>query len=51
MIYAYQQNPAQYLTATACRRNLNGDAAAIIRYVAVTSYFSLILLNMAIKGA
>jgi hypothetical protein len=40
MIYAYQQNPAQYLTATACRRNLNGDAAAIIRYVAVTSYFA-----------
>jgi SWI/SNF related-matrix-associated actin-dependent regulator of chromatin subfamily C len=32
MIYAYQQNPSQYLTATACRRNLTGDAAAIVRY-------------------
>jgi hypothetical protein len=31
MIYAYQQNPSNYLTVTACRRNLAGDAAAIIR--------------------
>jgi len=32
MINVYQQNPDQYLTVTACRRNLSGDAAAILRY-------------------
>jgi SWI/SNF related-matrix-associated actin-dependent regulator of chromatin subfamily C len=31
MINAYQQNPGQYLTQTACRRNLAGDACAILR--------------------
>lgn len=41
MIYAYQQNPSQYLTATACRRNLHGDAAVIIRYVVHCSTMSL----------
>jgi SWI/SNF related-matrix-associated actin-dependent regulator of chromatin subfamily C len=31
MIHTYQQNPAQYLTATACRRQLAGDVCAILR--------------------
>src|SRR3569623_460809 len=31
-INAYQQNPGQYLTQTACRRNLAGDVCAILRY-------------------
>ena len=31
MIHTYQQNPHQYLTQTACRRNLAGDAGSIMR--------------------
>lgn len=33
MILAYQQNPGQYLTQTACRRNLSGDVCAILRFL------------------
>lgn len=32
MIQAYEQNPAQYLTQTAARRNLAGDVCAILRF-------------------
>ena len=31
MIRLYRMNPTLYLTATACRRHLSGDACAIIR--------------------
>lgn len=31
MINAYRLNPSEYLTVTACRRNLVGDAATIMR--------------------
>lgn len=31
MVNTYRLNPAEYLTVTACRRNLVGDAAAIMR--------------------
>lgn len=31
MINAYRQNPHEYLTVTACRRNLVGDAATLMR--------------------
>jgi hypothetical protein len=31
MLHAYWQNPSQYLTYTACRRNLVGDACSILR--------------------
>lgn len=31
MVLTYQQNPGQYLTQTACRRNLSGDVCAILR--------------------
>lgn len=31
MVNAYRLNPAEYLTVTACRRNLVGDACAIMR--------------------
>lgn len=31
MIHAYQQNPAQYLNYTSCRRSLAGDACAVMR--------------------
>ena len=32
MLDAYRLNPTEYLTATACRRNLGGDVCAIVRY-------------------
>jgi SWI/SNF related-matrix-associated actin-dependent regulator of chromatin subfamily C len=32
MIKVYESNPDQYLTQTACRRNLAGDVCAILRY-------------------
>lgn len=31
IINTYQQNPSQYLTVTACRRSLSGDACSIFR--------------------
>jgi hypothetical protein len=42
MVNAYQQNPSQYLTQTACRRNLSGDVGAIMRCV----YFIAIYLYL-----
>ena len=33
MLDAYRLNPTEYLTATACRRNLAGDVCSIVRYV------------------
>jgi hypothetical protein len=42
MIYTYQQNPSNYLTVTACRRNLAGDAAAIIRVHDALEHWGLI---------
>ena len=33
MIDTYRLNPGEYLSATACRRNLPGDVCAIMRYV------------------
>lgn len=31
MVNTYRLNPAEYLTVTACRRNLAGDVCAIMR--------------------
>jgi SWI/SNF related-matrix-associated actin-dependent regulator of chromatin subfamily C len=31
MINTYRLNPGEYLTVTACRRNLAGDVGAIMR--------------------
>jgi SWI/SNF related-matrix-associated actin-dependent regulator of chromatin subfamily C len=31
MIDTYRLNPGEYLTSTACRRNLPGDVCAIMR--------------------
>lgn len=45
MIDTYRLNPREYLTSTACRRNLAGDVCTIIRYVGVkppVTYFNLI---------
>jgi hypothetical protein len=33
MIDTYRLNPQEYLTSTACRRNLAGDVCAIMRWV------------------
>lgn len=33
MIDTYRLNPQEYLTSTACRRNLTGDVCAVMRYV------------------
>lgn len=35
MIDTYRLNPQEYLTSTACRRNLAGDVCAIMRWVEV----------------
>ena len=35
MVDTYRLNPTEYLTSTACRRNLAGDACAIMRWVSV----------------
>ena len=32
MIDTYRLNPQEYLTSTACRRNLAGDVCAIMRW-------------------
>lgn len=35
MIDTYRLNPQEYLTSTACRRNLAGDVCAIMRCVEI----------------
>jgi SWI/SNF related-matrix-associated actin-dependent regulator of chromatin subfamily C len=42
MIHTYRLNPLEYLTVTACRRNLAGDVCAIIRVHAVLEQWGLI---------
>jgi SWI/SNF related-matrix-associated actin-dependent regulator of chromatin subfamily C len=42
MINTYRLNPHEYLTVTACRRNLAGDVCAIIRVHAVLEQWGLI---------
>ncbi|XP_048579542.1 SWI/SNF complex subunit SMARCC2 isoform X2 [Nematostella vectensis] len=42
MIDAYRLNPTEYLTATACRRNLAGDVCAIVRIHAFLEQWGLI---------
>lgn len=42
MLDAYRLNPTEYLTATACRRNLGGDVCAIIRTHAFLEQWGLI---------
>lgn len=37
MIDTYRLNPQEYLTSTACRRNLAGDVCAIMRWVEADS--------------
>jgi len=42
MINAYRLNPIEYLTVTACRRNLAGDVCAIMRVHAFLEQWGLI---------
>ncbi|KAG0013207.1 hypothetical protein BGZ82_002249, partial [Podila clonocystis] len=42
MINTYRLNPSEYLTVTACRRNLAGDVCAIIRVHAFLEQWGLI---------
>eukprot|EP00011_Vannellida_sp_DIVA3-517-6-12_P005024 CAMPEP_0114609804 /NCGR_PEP_ID=MMETSP0168-20121206/3274_1 /TAXON_ID=95228 ORGANISM="Vannella sp., Strain DIVA3 517/6/12" /NCGR_SAMPLE_ID=MMETSP0168 /ASSEMBLY_ACC=CAM_ASM_000044 /LENGTH=834 /DNA_ID=CAMNT_0001820727 /DNA_START=82 /DNA_END=2583 /DNA_ORIENTATION=+ len=42
MVQAYEQNPTQYLTQTAVRRNLAGDVCAICRVHAFLEHWGLI---------
>jgi hypothetical protein len=42
MINSYRLNPAEYLSATACRRNLAGDVCAIIRVHSLLEHWGLI---------
>ena len=42
MINTYRLNPSEYLTVTACRRNLAGDVCAIMRVHAFLEQWGLI---------
>ncbi|KWU46050.1 SWIRM-domain-containing protein, partial [Rhodotorula sp. JG-1b] len=42
MIHTYRLNPSEYLTVTACRRNLAGDVCAIMRVHAFLEQWGLI---------
>lgn len=42
MINTYRLNPTEYLTVTACRRNLAGDVCAIMRVHAFLEHWGLI---------
>ena len=42
MINTYRLNPLEYLTVTACRRNLAGDVCAIVRVHAFLEQWGLI---------
>lgn len=42
MVNTYRLNPAEYLTVTACRRNLAGDVCAIMRVHAFLEQWGLI---------
>jgi hypothetical protein len=45
MLELYRQNPRAYLTATICRKNISGDACAIIRIHAFLEHWGLINFN------
>lgn len=42
MVNTYRLNPVEYLTVTACRRNLAGDVCAIMRVHAFLEHWGLI---------
>lgn len=50
MVNTYRLNPAEYLTVTACRRNLAGDVCAIMRVHAFLEQWGLINYQVCIFG-
>lgn len=48
MVNTYRLNPSEYLTVTACRRNLAGDVCAIMRVHAFLEQWGLI--NYQVRG-
>lgn len=48
MIDTYRLNPEEYLTSTACRRNLAGDVCAIMRVHALLEQWGLV--NYQVEG-
>ena len=51
MINTYRLNPVEYLTVTACRRNLAGDVCAIMRVHAFLEQWGLINYQVCLKSA
>ena len=49
MMNTYRLNPSEYLTVTACRRNLAGDVGAIMRVHAFLEQWGLV--NYQVSGA
>jgi SWI/SNF related-matrix-associated actin-dependent regulator of chromatin subfamily C len=49
MINTYRLNPSEYLTVTACRRNLAGDVCAIMRVHAFLEQWGLINYQVCLK--
>ena len=49
MINTYRLNPIEYLTVTACRRNLAGDVCAIMRVHAFLEQWGLINYQVIIR--
>lgn len=50
MINTYRLNPGEYLTVTACRRNLAGDVGGIMRVHAFLEQWGLINYQVSISG-
>jgi SWI/SNF related-matrix-associated actin-dependent regulator of chromatin subfamily C len=50
MINTYRLNPSEYLTVTACRRNLAGDVCAIMRVHAFLEQWGLINYQVCLSG-
>lgn len=50
MINTYRLNPIEYLTVTACRRNLAGDVCAIMRVHAFLEQWGLINYQVCFEG-
>lgn len=51
MINTYRLNPSEYLTFTACRRNLAGDVGAIMRVHSFLEQWGLINYQVSQRGA
>lgn len=48
MLDTYRLNPTEYLTSTACRRNLAGDVCAIMRYCSTANHHHSFILSLSL---